>query len=121
MSEDYGIENLTKVLDLVIESGNVSGNIIALPEGKWYEKILPAVKLIDEIASLFSVTWNQVIPEFKDLSDNEKEILKKHFIEKFDIPQDNIEIIIEDSLSLLDNYYKAIKGSIELYNKIKAK
>lgn len=98
----YGIENLKKIFALGFELGSVAGDVAEKAgnaELKWYDKwLFPFTKLGDEIFAMFSVDYKLIVPEWKDLDEVEKAELKVFAQEKFDIPQDEIEGVIEEVL-----------------------
>jgi len=122
----YGIENLIKVLDVVLEGGNVVGEIADLAKNndgnlKWYQYIIPSGKLLDEIVALLGANFNLLIPEMKDLDDAEIAQLEVHFKEKFDIPQDQLEGLVENSLQLLKKLIAIIQEILALIESFKKK
>ncbi|MCK5609729.1 hypothetical protein KAR91_48090 [Candidatus Pacearchaeota archaeon] len=94
--EKYGIENLKKLLNVGLESGNVAGHW-ASPGGKGPLELL---RLTDEVMVLPSVEYRQLDDELKDLSVAEMAELQAHVAQKFDIPQDNVEGLVEHGLAM---------------------
>ena len=109
------IENTQKILDLVIEGGNVTGKIL---EDKKFETSELALffNLIDEVSALSTVNWKELPAEIKDIDAQELEALKEAFVKKFDIPQDKIESIIE---RVLAEVFNLVKSGMILYGIVK--
>ncbi len=55
---------------------------------------------IDDLAAVGGVvtTWKDIVAEFKDLDETEKQELYAYAQEQFDIPNDQVESFVEDSL-----------------------
>jgi hypothetical protein len=121
MSETFGIENVKLVFAFIIEGGDIAGEIASMSGVKWYEKIGPLFKILDQSAGLFKVNWKLFPKELADLTSEEREELKKFFIEKFDIPQDKFETIIEKffgvALLVVDNIINVVALVKELKSK----
>lgn len=96
--EQKGIENLTKVIAVPVEMGNIIGEIMG-EEKRTLKTYLKFIQVCDELVDLFKVEWKELGPEVKDLTDVEKAQIIEVMKEKFDIPQDKIEMIVEESLS----------------------
>ncbi len=91
-----GIANLLAITGVMASIGNIAGK--SYEDGKLSAADLPGA-LIDGAAiipSLISIEWNQLIPEGKDLDQEEQAQLMAHYKAKFDIPQDDLELTIED-------------------------
>ena len=115
-AEQKGIENIWKIIDLILESGNVIEEIVQNKgEVKWYQRFLiPLGQLGDELIALFGVRFDQIIPEYKDIDEQEKAELIRRAKEKFDISDDHIEEIIESCFSLAFKAGDLIKECWEL-------
>ena len=123
MSEEtkLGIENVKKVIVLPIEIGNVVGEIVAMPaETPMTVKLTPVLKLYDEIMGILTVDFGQVIPEFKDVDSVESEEILELFKTKFNIPQDNVEAVVEKAFVLLKRNYDVVMADIAFAKEIVA-
>jgi hypothetical protein len=94
------MENAKKVLFLVCEVGNVLGAAQA-DDGKIDAKDLPKlIGLWDEITALLSVDVKMVLPELKAmLSPEQYGAVMAEVAAKFDIPNDDLESKIENTIS----------------------
>ena len=123
--EQKGIENLYKVLELIIEAGNIAEEISQKSsEGtfKWYDRwLFPLVRLGDEAAGLFTIKFKEIYPEFKDLTSAEKEELVTRMKEKFDIANKELEIKVEAAFIILFKVEDIIVELIELAKSFKKK
>jgi hypothetical protein len=117
----YGIEDLWKIICLLVEGGNIAGNIIAAdPSLKWYDRYLfPMVKITDDVIAMFTVNYKLILPEIKDLSDAGKDELIKRVCDKFDIPQDNVEQFIEKIMASIFKLADIIKEIVEFAQMLK--
>jgi len=121
MADKLGIENLKKCLAVLVEGGNVGGQIAALPQDAgWFARLQPVANILDEVYDLSKVDWKSVIPEFKDLDEAEIAELKLFFEQKFDIPQDGAEVIVEKALGILINAGEVVKEIIALAKEVSA-
>jgi len=92
-ASELGIENLKKALAPILELGIAVGE--SLEDGKWG---------IDDISNFFA-PLSSLVPavssisdaklEYKDLDEYEREDLEKWAIDKFNIPQKDIERRVE--------------------------
>jgi hypothetical protein len=120
--EKEGIENLWKLLELFLEGGNVVSRMIIASEEKWYKKYLGnIIALSDEVMGLISVNFLKVIPEYKDLSQEELDELKARAIEKFDIPNDEVEAVIERIFEIILKLRAPLKELLELIQSLREK
>lgn len=112
----YGIENVWKVLELVLEGGNVAGNIVAQDgDVKWYQRFLfPLGALGDEIIGMFNVKYSELLPEFADIDEQEKAVLLERARVKFDIPQDKVEEVVEAAFAIAFKLGDIVKECIAL-------
>ncbi len=99
MDEKMGIEQVKKVLDVVVEAGNVAEKI-AKEEGSAVAKLTHLVKLSDELIQLTGLSVAKLKDELKDLDAAEKADLLAHVKAKFDLADDALEAKIEAGLDL---------------------
>lgn len=122
MSEKLGVENIIRILDVVIEAGNVGGEIAIIakdPLAGIVDKLKPASKILDEVYALFKTDFKAVIPEYKDIDSVELAQIYEHFRIKFDIPQDRVEEIVERAFAVLLRLEEDIKAVFALVAAIK--
>ena len=93
---NFGIENLLIITSVLASVGNIAGK--AYEDGKLTATDLPDAVMRGAvlIPKLIEIEWNQLIPEAKDLDEGEQAQLLAHFKKEFDIPQDSLELLIED-------------------------
>ena len=92
--QKYGIENLKPIVALTLEAANVTVKCVA------EKSAMPLIGLTDEVFALGSIDFKLIDDEFQDLDANEREELFIFVEQKFDIPQDNIELFIEKGLRI---------------------
>ncbi len=89
------VQNIIPVINFIMELGNVIEKVVKT------KNFASFFDLMDELIAFQAVDWSRVIPELKDISQDEKEQLKKVAFDKFDIENDRIEFIIEEGLSII--------------------
>lgn len=99
MSEKQGVEQVKKVLDVVVEAGNVVEKI-AKTEGNAVAKLTKLVALTDELLQLAGLDVAKLKAEIADLDPAEKALLLEHVKSKFDLEDDKLEAKLEAGLGL---------------------
>lgn len=112
--EKFGIENLKLLITFPIEIGNVAGTILEDSDKSW-KRWLKFISLMPEAISLMKIDWSKIKDEYLDLSDAEREELKELVKKKFDIHNDKIESVIENSFAILLDIEKAIHSAIKMF------
>jgi len=92
------MENLKKILAVLIEGGNVAEKVIKAKTIS--EKLACLLGLTDELFALSGVNFAQAVAEFKALDEAQKKELVDFFAAKFDIENDAVEQKIEDGVAL---------------------
>ena len=112
----FGIENLKKCFNVLIEGGNVVGKA-------WEDGTINVadaghlILLLDELTELGNVNFKAIPQEAKDLDAAEIAELTEHLKTKFDIPQDALEQKIEEGIALLS---RLVKDGIDVYAYVKS-
>lgn len=96
-TETYGIESLKAAVDVAISFPMQAAKTI---KGKF--KLIYVLAFIDEFRELAEVVADRemIVNEFKDLSPDERLAIVAHAKEKFDLPDDKVELFVENALSL---------------------
>jgi hypothetical protein len=95
MAELLGIENLKKMVKLSLDLTEQIANSTA--DGwQWTDTL----SFIDELAAIPGVvkSWKDVSLELKDLSPEEREELYTYVVDEFDLPNDKVELFVENAL-----------------------
>lgn len=111
--EAFGIENLKRVIGLPIELGNIGDAIGAENSSDW-RRWFKLIDALDEVMDLMKVDWKILTDELQDISDEEHSELRLFIKEKFDIKEDKLEGIIEETFDILLGLMEVIKKSISL-------
>jgi hypothetical protein len=119
MGGTYNVENTKKVLGLVIELGNVTGKALEDDKLAITDAAL-LLNLYDEVIAVAGTEWNLIPSEVTELDDADKVELCSFFSEKFDIPQDKVESVIEVSLAVVVQLASSIAGIKTIIDAIKA-
>lgn len=112
MAEEYGIKETKEVVGFAVELANGVGK--SLEDGKW--DIGDFVHFMDALmmapAAIQGIT--SVPAELGDLSQPEIQEISDYVIEEFDIPQDEVEGVVEDAIKIGWDIYYLIKRIGEL-------
>ncbi len=98
------VDNVKKLVSSIGDMGTIVGAGVELRRLP-FEKVL---LLMDLFQNLISLKYAELLPELKDLSDDEKTELDKVFRAHFDIKADMVEAGIEEGFGLLLMAMKAI-------------
>ena len=115
MSEKKDIKNLIPLVEFLMELGNVLESVI---KDKNYTAFF---SLTDELMAFQAVNWAEVIPELKDLSQDEKTELVSVASKKFDLKNDNFEFVIEEAISILLSAGYLVKRCVDLKDQFSSK
>ena len=99
MDKKQGIEQITKVLDVIIEGGNVAEKVAAATSVMG--KVMSIVPMADELLRLMSLSPVVLKSEYADLDEAEKQQLRDHINNKFDLSNDDLEARLELGLILV--------------------
>jgi len=114
MENKIGVDNLKKLIALPIELGNVA-DMIGSEDSKSWRRWFKLVNAFDEVIDLLRVDWNILKNEIKDFNSEDMTELNSFMKEKFDIKNDNLEKIVEDSIAILISLGELVEKSIALY------
>lgn len=112
--EKFGIDNLKKLICFPLELGNIAGSILADDTSGW-KKWLQMIYVIPDGLELLKIDWVKLKDEYNDLSDEERSEIRFMMIEKFDIPNDKVEGMIEASFAILFNIESCIREAVKLF------
>ena len=99
MAGNFGVDNLIKVANVILEGGNVIEKIIN-EEGNGMAKAAHAMLLFDELMALPTVEFSKLDDEAKELDQEDKDKLNAHFKAKLDLEDDKIEDAIEKTFGM---------------------
>jgi hypothetical protein len=120
MSEElYGTDNLRRVIDLIVELGNVMPKVIK--SESLIGKVTAFAAVTDELIALARLKPSMIKPEWKDFSDSEKAEMVSHIKEKFEIEDDKIEMMVEEALVVAIEQLEIGGRIIDLARKYKKK
>lgn len=113
------MENLKKILAVLIEGGNVAEKIIKAQSIS--AKLACLLGLTDELFALSGVNFGQVVAEFKNMNEAQKKELVDFFAAKFDLENDAVEQKIEDGLALAVSAESLIEEIVDFAKGFKKK
>lgn len=95
MADKLGIGNLKNLVDVAM---SIPKQIADSSADGW--QWTDAFSFTDEAFAVVRVgkTWKEIAAEIKDLDETERQELYTYFKEKFDIPDDQLEVWIEDAI-----------------------
>lgn len=108
-TELYGIENIKKSFDVVIE---VSEQVVSISKEFNYRKLISFAFKLAEYGNIVDVL-KESLNEFKDLSSVEAEMVADHFKDRFDIENETLEERIERGIDLIERGYQLAPLVIE--------
>ncbi len=117
--EKYGVEEITKLVDAVVEGGNVFEKLKS--QKTWIGKAMSLLPMIDELSALISLKFEEIPLELKDLSEEERSQLLAHVKEKYDVEDDKSEAMVEEGLTLINNLATFVFEAIGYAQKWRAK
>lgn len=93
--------------------GTATGKILADGKVDFTDVVhLPAV--LNGIKDLSGVDYKALLPELKDLDDTERAELSAHFSATFDIPNDSVEVVVEQGLDICLMVLQAILSFVRV-------
>lgn len=104
-----GVENLKKLVMLVVELGNVGDQMGRL---KGVARFSPLMNLYDEAMALAGVDLKAALAELKDLDSVERAALHRDVCAKFDIADDNLEGAIEACFGIVEKAFSLYSDSV---------
>jgi len=116
MDKKYGIDQLKPLLALAIEVGNVVDKMGHTSGAAKYTSLM---SLADEIFALSHVDFKLAKEQIKEVDAAEKAELMEYVKNKFDIVDDKLEGVIEESIDVLIDLEAAIEKAIGLYKNLK--
>lgn len=119
MPEKVGTQNLKKVLDVVLEMGNASEDMLRGGQSLM-QRLSHISQMFDEFMALTSVKYHLLDDEAKNLDDAEKAELIQHMKMKFDLDNDELEAKIEAGVSIAAKLGSALSESISWAKSLKS-
>ena len=99
MGGTHGVEQLKKVLDVLVEGGNVADKMIN-EQGGLMKRLAHLVSVSDELFALTGLDTDQLKKEWGELDEADRMALKDHMKAKFDLADDVLEAKVEAGLEL---------------------
>jgi hypothetical protein len=118
-NEKLGVEQIIKVLDAIIEGGNVSEKVAKADST--IGKVMAVVPMADELLRLMSLSPVVLQAEWKDLDEPERTQLRAHFRAKFDIEDDELEGKVELGLELVSESVAFVEKIVEYGKSLRKK
>lgn len=118
MAGEFGVDNLIKVSDLVLEAANVAEKI-SKEEGAGMAKAAHAMMLFDEIMALPSIEFSKLGKELNELDAEDKEKLNTHFKAKLDLQDDKVEEAVEKTFAMALKLEGVVREVIALAKEFK--
>lgn len=121
MSGNYGIEQIKKILAILVELGNVSEQMVQAKKdgGSTLVIISKLVALGDELYELIGLDFTQLKLEISEIDSADMDDIRAYFIEKFDLSHDEVEGKVEAAIELLDRLGDVIIATIKFAKSFK--
>ena len=116
MSNKLGIKNLLPIIMAGVEMGNVGDK---MGRSKGMARYLHLTALFDEVTMLGSVDFKAALKEAKDLEPAETQEIHEKLKAKFDIVDDKLEMVIEESIKIVSEAYALVDRSVDLFKGMK--
>lgn len=118
MAGQYGVEQVGKVLDVVVEAGNVVEDVI---KGQGVlGKIMPVGSILDELMALSSLDAAMLKLEAGEIDAADKAALVERFKAKFDLADEHVEALVEEGLQIASSGHDLVVSAIAFAQKVKA-
>lgn len=119
MAGQFGVDNLIKVGDVIVEGGHVAEKMIN-EEGSGMAKAAHMMLMFDELMALPTVDFSLLDDELKELDQADKDKLNAHFKEKLDLEDDEVEEKIEKVFAMalkLEGVVREVIGLVQEFKK----
>lgn len=114
--QKMNVDNISRIVSVGCRLANVAGDV--LDDGKItagdFLKFWEAGKILWDIRG---VDFRELMPEFKDLDQNEVEYLVKKIEDNLSLPHDTVEKRIKGIFEIGGNFYKMVNHAISLWAK----
>jgi hypothetical protein len=100
------IKETKEIITFALELGNAFGKAFEDKELTWTDATYFMYAIKEAPAAFLGI--NEIPSELKEFTAEEQDELKAHIIERFDIPQDNIEEYIEKGLTAALEIYRLV-------------
>ena len=112
------VNETLKIIDFVAEAGNVIDKM-SKEEGL-VQKAMILSMLFDEVTTLLTLDIHGLKEEFeKGYSDSDKEIINDALKKKFDIENDAVEAVVEQSFEVVTNLIGIVTDIVKINGSIK--
>lgn len=117
--QKLGIQEVKELATAAAKLGTGAGKI--LEDGKvTFADTIHVPTILGGLKDLAGVDYKAVLPEAKDLDDTERAELGAHFSATFDLPNDSVEVVVEQGLELCLMALQAILTFVKIGEKAKA-
>jgi len=113
MAGQFGVDNLIKIADVLLEGANVAEKMLK-DEGNTMAKAAHAMLLFDELMMLPSTDFTKLDDEIKELDAEDKSKLEAHFKLKLNLADDQVEQSVERIFSMLLKVEGIVKELVAL-------
>lgn len=112
------IKNLLLAISVCAGLGNIAG--IAYADNKLDATDLPGALLGGAVLvpKLIEIDWSALVPEGKDLTADEQAELIAHFRAEFNIPQEELELTIEDVLQDVTDGISLVRRLVNRFRRV---
>lgn len=116
--KQMGVDQIKKVLDVIIEAGNVSEKVASADS--IIGKAMALMPIADDLLRLMSLSPMVLRREWSDLDDAERKELIEYVREKLDISDDDLEARVEVGLELVNDAIVFIDNAMDYAKSFKS-
>jgi hypothetical protein len=114
---DHGIENLKKILKVLAELANLGDDIGRdTSSGRW-AKLL---NLVDIVRNFGTLDLSQVVPEFQDLTAEERKQLIAELKDELALGDKKLEMAIEEGLAVVEDFAEVLQRAVAVVKEARA-
>jgi hypothetical protein len=113
--ENIGIDNLKKIVGFGLALGETV--IKASSEGSPLKKAAAMLDIMDDLPALFGIDYQKALDEAKDLSADELKEIGDYIADDFDIPDDQLEAKVEESIKVALEFVAVLQRAAGLWTK----
>ncbi len=113
-----GIAHLVLLIQTTAKFASVMGEVLEDGKVNWAD-VTSVGDLFTALRDFSQIDYNQVIPQAKDLTEEEIHHLKLVFEQHFDLKNDTLEAAVEEGLDKIANAVKSILYFVNMGSKTK--
>jgi hypothetical protein len=114
-----GVQDVKALAGAVAKGASVAAKVLADGDVNLRDMV-HVPELFSALRGLAGVNYLSVLPQLTDLDEAEKAELAADFRAKFDLPQDTVEVVVEQGYAILLEAIQAVLAFVKVGQKVKA-